>query len=298
MSKQEKFHSGFISIVGRPNVGKSTLLNALLGEKIAIISDKPQTTRNKILGIVNVQDGQLVFIDTPGIHKPMHKMNEYMVKTALATYNEVDVILMLVEATEQPGGGDRYIIDTLKDVKTPVFLLINKVDLIEKEKLLPLIKQCTELYPFAEIIPVSALRNDLGSLLEVILKRLPEGPRYFPDDQLTDQPERFIVSELIREKIFELTKDEIPYSTAVVIEQMQEEPEITRITAVIYVERESQKGILIGKGGAMLKKIGTLARHDAEKLLGAKIFLQLWVKVKKGWREDEHMLKNLGMTEG
>ncbi len=296
MSKEKKFRSGFISIVGRPNVGKSTLLNALLGEKIAIISDKPQTTRNKILGIVNVPDGQLVFIDTPGIHKPMHKMNEYMVQTALATYSEVDVILMLVEATEQPGGGDRYIIDTLKDVKTPVFLLINKVDLVEKEKLLPLIRQYSALHPFAEIIPVSALRNDLGSLLEVIFPRLPEGPRYFPDDQLTDQPERFVVSELIREKIFELTKDEIPYSTAVVIEQMQEEPEITRITAVIYVERESQKGILIGKGGGMLKQIGTLARRDAEKLLGAKIFLQLWVKVKKGWREDEHMLKNLGLT--
>lgn len=296
MNSQKNFRSGFIAIVGRPNVGKSTLLNALLGEKIAIISDKPQTTRNRILGIVNARNGQLVFIDTPGIHKPMHKMNEYMVRTALATYNEVDVILMMVEANEQPGGGDRYIIDTLKDVKTPVFLLINKVDLVEKQTLLPLIRQYSELRPFAEIIPVSALRNDLGALLDLIMERMPEGPRYFPDDQLTDQPERFIVSELIREKIFELTKDEIPYSTAVVIEQMKEEPEITRITAVIYVERDSQKGILIGRGGAMLKQIGTLARHDAEKLLGAKIFLQLWVKVKKGWREDEQMLKNLGMA--
>ncbi len=296
MTSSKKFQSGFISIVGRPNVGKSTLLNALLGEKIAIISDKPQTTRNRILGIVNAPQAQLVFMDTPGIHKPMHKMNEFMVRTALATYNEVDVILMLVEATEQPGGGDRYIIETLKDVKTPVFLLINKIDLVDKEKLLPLIRQYSSLYPFAELLPVSALKNDLQGLVDAIVKRLPEGPQYFPEDQLTDQPERFVVSEIIREKIFQLTKDEIPYSTAVVIEEMKEEPKLTRITAIIYVERDSQKGILIGTGGAMLKKIGSLARLDAEALLGTKIFLQLWVKVKKGWREDEHMLKNLGLV--
>ncbi len=296
MTDKQVFKSGFISIIGRPNVGKSTLLNALLGEKVAIISDKPQTTRNKILGIVNAPDAQLVFMDTPGIHKPMHKMNEFMVKTALATYNEVDVILMLVEATEQPGGGDRFILETLSHVKTPVFLLINKTDLVEKQLLLPLIQAYNKLYNFAEIIPVSALLNDLCGLLDAILKRLPQGPKYFPDDQLTDQPERFIVSELIREKIFALTKEEIPYSTAVVIEEMKEEPDITRITAVIYVERDSQKGILIGKGGGMLKQIGTLARQDAEKLLGAKIFLQLWVKVKKAWREDENMLKNLGLV--
>jgi GTP-binding protein Era len=296
MNEEKGFKSGFISIVGRPNVGKSTLLNALLGEKIAIISDKPQTTRNRILGIVNPPGAQLVFMDTPGIHKPMHMMNEFMVKTALATYSEVDVILLLVEATEKPGGGDRFIIETLAQIKTPVFLLINKIDLITKEALLPLIQEYSNLYDFAEVIPVSALRNDLGGLIEAILKRLPQGPKYFPDDQLTDQPERFVVSELIREKIFELTKEEIPYSTAVVIEEMKEEPDITRITAVIYVERDSQKGILIGKGGAMLKKIGTLARQDAEKLLGTKIFLQLWVKVKKGWRENEGMLKNLGLV--
>ena len=276
-------------------MGKSTLLNALLGEKIAITSDKPQTTRNKIIGIVNQQNAQLVFMDTPGIHKPMHKMNEAMVKTALDTYSEVDVILMLVEATEKPGGGDRFIIETLSQVKTPVFLLINKVDLIKKDALLPLIQEYSTLYNFAEIIPVSALKKDLGGLLDMVLKRMPVGPKYFPDDQLTDQPERFVVAEMIREKVFELTKDEIPYSTAVVIEEMKEEPEITRITAIIYVERDSQKGILIGKGGAMLKQIGTLARHDAEKLLGTKIFLQLWVKVKKGWREDDRMLKNIGI---
>jgi GTP-binding protein Era len=296
MTIEQNFKSGFISIIGRPNVGKSTLLNTLLGEKIAIISDKPQTTRNRILGIVSRPGAQLVFMDTPGIHKPMHKMNEFMVKTALATYNEVDVILMLVEATEQPGGGDRYIIETLSQVKTPVFLLINKMDLIKKDALLPLMQEYGRLYNFAEIIPVSALRNDLGDLIGTILRRLPQGPKYFPDDQLTDQPERFIVSEIIREKIFALTKEEIPYSTAVVIEEMKEEPDITRIVAVIYVERDSQKGILIGKDGGMLKKIGTLARQDAEKLLGAKIFLQLWVKVKKGWREDEGLLKNFGIV--
>jgi len=297
MTNKENFKSGFISIIGRPNVGKSTLLNVLLGEKIAIISNKPQTTRNRILGIVNQPEAQLVFMDTPGIHKPMHKMNEVMVKTALQTYKEVDVILMLVEATELPGGGDRFIIDTLADVKTPVFLLINKVDLIKKDALLPLIQACSKLYNFAEIIPVSALKNDLGGLIDAILKRLPQGPKYFPDDQLTDQPERFIVSEMIREKVFELTKEEIPYSSAVVIEEMKEEPEITHIHAVIYVERDSQKGILIGKGGGMLKEIGTLARRDAEKLLGTKIFLKLLVKVKKGWREDERQLKNFGILQ-
>lgn len=295
MTEERRFKSGFISIIGRPNVGKSTLLNSLLGEKIAIISDKPQTTRNKILGIVNQPAAQMVFMDTPGIHKPMHKMNEFMVKTALTTYNEVDVILMLVEATEAPGGGDRFIIETLVKVKTPVFLLINKVDLVKKEALLPLIQEYSKLHPFAEIIPVSALKNDLGGLLDAILRRLPEGPKYFPDDQLTDQPERFIVSEIVREKIFELTKEEIPYSTAVMIEEMKEEPDITRIHAVILVERESQKGILIGKGGGMLKQIGTLARQDAEKLLGTRIFLKLYVKVKKGWREDERMLKSIGI---
>jgi GTP-binding protein Era len=297
MNEEKNFKSGFISIIGRPNTGKSTLLNSLLGEKLAIISDKPQTTRNRILGIVNQPDAQLVFMDTPGIHKPMHKMNELMVRTALTTYNEVDVILMLVEATEAPGGGDRFIIETLEKVKTPVFLLINKVDLIKKDALLPLIRQYSQMYAFAELIPVSALKNDLGGLVEAILKRLPRGPKYFPDDQLTDQPERFIVTELIREKIFELTTEEIPYSTAVIIEQMKEEPGLTRIDAAILVERDSQKGIIIGKGGAMLKKIGTLARLDMEKLLGVKVFLQLWVKVKKGWREDERMLKNIGIGE-
>jgi len=297
MNDATNFKSGFIAIIGRPNVGKSTLMNCLLGEKISIISDKPQTTRNRIRGILTLPDAQLVFLDTPGIHKPLHKMNEIMVKTALGTYGEVDVIMLLVEATERPGAGDKFIIETLSKIKTPVFLVINKVDLIAKERLLPLMQELSGLYPFAEIIPVSALKQDLGGLLDALLKRMPKGPKYFPDDQLTDQPERFVVTEIIREKIFELTKEEIPYSTAVVIEQMKEEPNLTSIHAMIYVDRDSQKGIVIGKNGALLKEIGTRARLDAEKLLGVKVFLQLWVKVKKGWRDDDHMLRNVGIIE-
>jgi GTPase len=297
-AKNERdFRSGFIAIIGRPNVGKSTLMNCLLGEKISIISDKPQTTRNRIRGILSRPDAQLVFIDTPGIHKPLHKMNEIMVNMALGTYNEVDVIMLLVEATEKPGGGDRFIIDSLAKIRTPVLLIINKVDLINKERLLPLMQEYSTLYSFAEIIPVSALKQDLGGLVDALLKRMPKGPKYFPDDQLTDQPERFVVSEIIREKIFELTKEEIPYSTAVMIDQVKEEPGLTRIEATIFVDRDSQKGIVIGKNGALLKEIGTRARLDAEKLLGVKVFLQLWVKVKKGWRDDNRMLRNVGIIE-
>ena len=297
MTSAKNFKSGFIAIIGRPNVGKSTLMNCLLGEKISIISDKPQTTRNRIRGILTRPDAQMVFIDTPGIHKPLHKMNEIMVNMALGTYNEVDAIMLLVEATEKPGGGDKFIIDSLKKVRTPVLLIINKVDLIAKERLLPLMQEYSTLYAFAEIIPVSALKKDLGGLVDALLQRIPEGPRYFPDDQLTDQPERFVVSEIIREKIFELTKEEIPYSTAVMIDQMKEEPGLTHIDATIFVDRDSQKGIVIGKNGALLKEIGTRARLDSEKLLGVKVFLQLWVKVKKGWRDDDHMLKNVGILD-
>lgn len=295
MDEGREFCSGFIAIIGRPNVGKSTLLNSLLGEKIAIISDKPQTTRNRIKGILSRPDAQLIFMDTPGIHKPQHKMNEAMVKSALATYNEVDAILFLVEAGGRPGAGDMFIIDTLAGVKPPVFLLINKIDKVKKDSILPIIDTYRSLYPFAEVIPISALLGDLDGLVDTIIARLPAGPKYFPEDQLTDQPERFIASELIREKVFLLTREEVPYSTAVVIEDMKEEKGIVRIEAVIYVERDSQKGIIIGKAGSLLKKIGTLAREDAERLLGTKIFLKLWVKVKKSWREDEGLLKSLGI---
>ena len=295
MLKEQDFTSGFIALIGRPNVGKSTLLNCLLGEKVSIISDKPQTTRNRIRGILTLPRAQAVFIDTPGIHKPLHRMNELMVQAAIRTCGEVDVILLLVEATERPGAGDKFIIESLASIKTPVFLVINKADLVDKERLLPLIAEYSALHPFAEIIPVSALRGDLGRLLDAIVQRLPKGPKYFPDDQFTDQPERFIAAELIREKVFELTKEEIPYSSAVVIEQMKEETELTRIHAVIFVDRDSQKGIIIGKNGAMLKEIGSRARRDMETLLGVKVFLQLWVKVKKGWREDDRMLRNIGV---
>ena len=298
MTADKNFKSGFISIIGRPNVGKSTLLNALLGEKIAIISDKPQTTRNKILGIVNHPGAQMVFLDTPGIHKPMHRMNEFMVQTALRTYNEVDVILMLVEATELPGAGDRFIIETLTKVKTPVFLLINKVDLIKKDGLLPLMQEYSKLYNFTEIIPVSALKNDLGGLLDTILKRLPQGPQYFPDDQLTDQPERFVVSEIIREKIFLSCREEIPYSTTVdIVEFKEREAGKWFVSADVIVERDSQKGIVIGKQGAMLKKIGHLARHEIENFLDHPVFLELHVRVREKWREKDEWIKRLGYGE-
>lgn len=294
---ENDFKSGFIAIIGRPNVGKSTLLNRLLGEKISIISDKPQTTRNRIKGILTQSDAQMIFIDTPGIHKPLYRMNELMVQAALRTYNEVDVILLLVEATDRPGAGDRFVIDSLAGSTTPVMLVINKVDLVEKQRLLPLMQEYSALYRFAEIIPISALKADLGGLVDIVAKKLPPGPRYFPDDQLTDQPERFIVAEMIREKVFRFTKEEIPYSTAVMIEDMKEEPNLTSIHAVIYVDRDSQKGIIVGKGGEMLKMIGTRARQDAERLLGVKVFLKLWVKVKKGWREDNRMLREIGIIE-
>ena len=278
-------------------MGKSTLLNSLLGEKIAIISDKPQTTRNRILGIVTRRTRSWSSWIRPGIHKPMHKMNEFMVRTALATYNEVDVILMLVEATEatrRRGPVHYRYAEGREDPGLPA-------DQQDRSR-----RKGEASAADAGVQHALSVRGNHPHLGSAERPRRTcstrsqngcrSGPQYFPDDQLTDQPERFIVSELIREKIFELTKEEIPYSTAVVIEEMKEEPEITRITAIIYVERDSQKGILIGKGGAMLKQIGTLARQDAEKLLGTKIFLQLWVKVKKGWREDENMLKNLGLV--
>lgn len=294
MSEKISFKSGFITIIGRPNVGKSTLLNAILGEKISIISKKPQTTRNRILGVKNLPHAQLIFLDTPGIHKPRHKLGETMVKTALETCKEVDLILLMVNP-EEPDQEDRHIIETLRSINKPVFLLINKVDTVIKQKILPLIDQYQKISDFSEIIPVSALKLDnLDRLLEAITKYIPEGPRYYPEDMVTDQLERFMVAEIIREKIMEHTKDEIPYSVAAVVEEFREEGMLIFIRALIYVERDSQKGILIGKGGRMLRDIGTSARKDIEGLLGIKVFLELWVKVKEDWRKDERVLKEFG----
>ncbi|MBI5286068.1 MAG: GTPase Era [Deltaproteobacteria bacterium] len=290
------YKSGFVSIIGRPNVGKSTLLNAILGEKIAIISEKPQTTRNKILGVKNLPEGQIVFLDTPGIHRAKGVFNALMVKAALATLKEVDVILYLVEATSPPDG-ELFIIDSLKKVKTPVILGINKIDLIRKDTLLPLIEGYAKLYPFKEVIPLSALKGDgIDIIIDTIFNLLPEGPRYFPEDVITDLPERFIVAEIIREKVFELTRQEIPYSTAVVVDEFKENPEkgLISIMATIHVERDSQKGIIIGKGGRMLKEIGTRARFDIERLLGSKIYLELYVRVQEDWTEDLRVLKEFG----
>lgn len=291
-----KFKSGFVAIIGRPNVGKSTLMNQIIGQKIAIMSDKPQTTRNKIHGVFTSEAMQVVFLDTPGIHKRQSKLGDYMNTTALSTLGEVETVLFLIDAAEGLGGGDRYIIERLKDLKTPVILVMNKIDRIEPEQLLPLIEEYNKLYPFAEIVPISAmLGNNVSTLMEQIGKYLPEGPQYYPEDQVTDHPEQFVCAELIREKILHLTREEVPHSIAVTIEDMRaEENGVVYISAVIFVERDSQKGIIIGKQGALLKEVGKLARHDIEKLLGSKIFLELWVKVKKDWRNQDRVLKDLG----
>lgn len=292
-----KFYSGFVSIVGRPNVGKSTLMNKLIGEKIAIISPKPQTTRNKIQCILTKEDYQIVFIDTPGIHKPKHKLGQYMMKSVENSLNEVDTVLMLVEPLENPHEMDKYVLERLKDVKTSVILVINKIDTIEKEKLLKIIDIYSGLYNFADIVPISAIKDDNTDLLiNTIRKYIPEGPQYFPDDMVTDQPEKQIVSEIIREKALQLLQDEIPHGIAVEVTLMKQrqEKDIVDIDATIYCERESHKGIVIGKKGAVLKEIGSRARYDIQRLLGSPIYLQLWVKVKKDWRDSDFLLKNFG----
>ncbi len=292
------YKSGFVTIIGRPNVGKSTLLNRLTGEKIAITSDKPQTTRNTIKAIVTGEQSQVVFIDTPGIHKPRTKLGEYMVNVAQGTLNEVDLVLFMVDATEgMPGAGDRYIIEQLKNVRTPVILIINKIDLVKKELLLPLISSYKDLMDFAAIIPISALDGSgTEDVMKEITDKLPEGPKYFPEDMITDQPEKNIVAELIREKILMLVKDEIPHGVGVevVTFKERENKNIIDIQANIYCEKKSHKSILIGKEGRMLKEIGTLARQDIERLLGSKVFLELWVKVKPDWRNDVSVLRMLG----
>lgn len=297
---QDNYHSGFVAIIGRPNVGKSTLMNHVIGQKVAIMSDKPQTTRNKIRGVLTDERGQIIFLDTPGIHKPHSKLGEWLVKTAQEALEEVDLILFLIDAAEGFGPGDRFIIENMKQIETPVFLVVNKIDQVHPEQLLPLIDQYRQLFPFAEVVPISALQgNNTSTLLDLILKELPEGPQYYPADQVTDHPERFIVGELIREKVLQLTREEIPHSVAVVVEEMsmREDQEMLDIRAIIYTERTSQKGILIGKQGSLLKEVGRRSRQEMERLFGTRIFLDLWIKVKKDWRNEEMMLRQFGYRD-
>ncbi|MED0679732.1 GTPase Era [Aneurinibacillus thermoaerophilus] len=295
------YKSGFVAIVGRPNVGKSTLMNYIVGQKVAIMSDKPQTTRNKIRAVYTSEEGQIIFIDTPGVHKPKSKLGNYMNRTVENALREVDMILFLVDASETFGPGDEYIIEKLKQVKTPVYLVINKIDKVHPDELLLFIDQYKEKYEFVEIVPVSALLgNNVNRLMEQLLERLPEGPQYYPADQITDHPERFVVAELIREKILHLTREEVPHSIAVVIEQMkprEDNENLVDIYATIYTERPSQKGILVGKKGSMLKEIGMRAREDIERLLGTKVYLNLWIKVKKDWRNQENLFRNFGFYD-
>jgi GTP-binding protein Era len=295
------FKSGFATIIGRPNVGKSTLVNALAGGKISIISEKPQTTRNVIRAIINREDCQIVLIDTPGIHKPKTKLGEYMASAAVNSINEVDAVVYIVEAVdESPGPGDMHILEKLKQTDTPVILAINKIDLAKKEKILSLLASYKEQMDFKAFIPISALNKDGTEIvIEEIKKLLPEGPRYFPEDMLTDQPERMLVSELIREKILLLVSDEVPHGVGIEIISFKEREDrnLLEVQANIYCEKDSHKGILIGKGGTMLKKIGTLAREEIESILGVKLFLQLWVKVKPGWRNNKNMLQSLGYVK-
>ena len=290
------FKSGFVSIIGRPNAGKSTLLNSILGEKVVIVSEKPQTTRNKIRGIKNMENAQIIFLDTPGIHKAKGHLNEFMVKEAMSALEDMDIIIYLVEATGKIKD-ELFIIESLKRVRCPVLLGINKIDMVRKDSILPLMDEYSSLYPFREIIPLSARKGEgMDELFRCIVELLPEGPKYFTEDILTDQTERFVVAEIVREKVFKLTREEIPYSTAVIVERFKENPgkRIISISATINVERDSQKGIIIGKGGAMLKEIGTRARIDIERLLGTKVYLELFVRVRKDWTKDAKSLKEFG----
>jgi len=294
------FRSGFIGIIGRPNVGKSTLMNHIIGEKIAITTPKPQTTRNRIMGIHNRNDGQFIFIDTPGIHEAFTPLNKMMVDTAVRTFGSTDLLLLLIEADKGVQRGDRQLIESLKESSLPVILGINKIDLVKKDILLPLIDELQTLFPFEAIIPLSALDGrGLDALLDEIWKHLPEGSPLFPEDMMTDRTERFITAEVIREKIILLTHQEIPYATAVTVDSFKEDEDHRRIRieATITVEKESQKGILIGKKGSMLKQIGSLARTDLEIFFASRIFLQLFVRVRKDWTQDKRMLKEFGYTE-
>jgi GTP-binding protein Era len=295
------FHSGFVCILGRPNAGKSTLLNALVGEKLAIISPKPQTTRNRILGIINVPKqknrdaGQIVLIDTPGVHRPDTSLGRHMMSDVREAMSGCDLILMIVDAKRKWDATDTFLFDLVKKTATPMFLLLNKIDLLaDKRDLLPLISQFQSLRDFKEIIPISALRKTgLDELLQCVLNALPKGPAHFPEDQITDQPLRFMAAELIREQVLMQVREEVPHAVSVMVEQYEEGKKLTRIAAAIYCDRNSQKSILVGKGGQMLKKIGTSARLDIEKLVGTKVFLELFVKVQPGWRESRQFVEEL-----
>lgn len=301
--------SGFVSIVGRPNVGKSTLLNRLVGTKVAIVSDKPQTTRNRIVAVKNAAAGQIVFMDTPGIHRPLHRMNVRMVDAAIETLREVDVLVLLVDVTEPPGKGDRFVLDLLADVRIPVMLGFNKIDRVKKSRLLPMIDRYRTEFAFAAIVPISALTGDGVDRLEsVILDHLPEGEALFPEDYLTDQPERLLAAEIVREKLLRYTRDELPFTTAVVVDRFEEAPSgapravtegdkgLMRLYCSILVERESHKPIVIGRQGQMIKRIGTEARQDLERFFGTRIFLDLHVRVRADWRDDDHVLDELGVA--
>ena len=298
---ENKHYTGFAALVGRPNVGKSTLMNGMIGEKISIMSDRPQTTRNRIMGIFSVGYAQIMFLDTPGIHKPLHKLGEYMNQAAIGTLNQVDVILFVVDAGEKKGAGEKFIIEHLRKVKTPVLLVINKIDkLDDKSKLLGIMQSYKDDFDFSAVVPVSALNKDgFAELQEEIIRRLPEGPSMFPEDELTDQPMRVIAAEMIREKLLRYTHDEVPHAIAVEINEFKERPNGTVfIRATIFVERESQKGIVIGARGSLLKRIGLEARQDIENLTGGGVFLDLWVKVQADWRNKSKMLKEFGYKEG
>lgn len=294
------FKSGFVAILGRPNVGKSTFLNHVMGQKIAIMSDKAQTTRNKIMGIYTTDQEQIVFIDTPGIHKPKTALGDFMVEAAYSTLREVDTVLFMISADEARGKGDDMIMERLKAAKVPVILVVNKIDKVHPNQLLSQIDDYRKQMDFKEVVPISALQgNNVSHLVDILSENLEEGFQYFPADQITDHPERFLVSEMIREKILLLTREEIPHSVAVIIDSMKrdEETDKIHIRATIMVERDSQKGIIIGKGGSMLKKIGSMARRDIELMLGDKVFLETWVKVKKNWRDKKLDLADFGYNE-
>ncbi|MBM0782892.1 GTPase Era [Staphylococcus epidermidis] len=291
--------SGFVSIIGRPNVGKSTFVNRVIGHKIAIMSDKAQTTRNKIQGVMTRDDAQIIFIDTPGIHKPKHKLGDYMMRVAKNTLSEIDAIMFMVNVNEDIGRGDEYIMEMLKNVKTPIFLVLNKIDLVHPDTLMPKIEQYQSYMDFTDIIPISALEGlNVDYFIDVLKSFLPEGPKYYPDNQISDHPEQFVVSEIIREKILHLTSEEIPHAIGVNVDRMiKEDEDRVRIEATIYVERDSQKGIVIGKGGKKLKEVGKRARRDIEMLLSSKVYLELWVKVQRDWRNKVNFIRQIGYVE-